>query len=427
MNIHQFNIQDYDYILPKEKIAQYPATERDKSKLLIFRNNLIEEDIFENIHSYIPENSLLIFNDTKVFPSRLIFQKRTGAMIEVFCLEPVFPTNFTDAFAQTKRTKWKCFIGNAKKWKSHKLLKKFNYCGNDYILEAEKQEHFLNTYIIEFSWKLFESSQDLKSTIDGLHKTSRISFGEIINILGKIPLPPYISRNAEDIDKNSYQTVYAKQEGSVASPTAGLHFTKKVFSSLQKKNIKCEHITLHVGPSTFVPVKTNNILEHKMDSEYISVNIETIKNIHKNLDNKIIAVGTTTVRTIESLYWLGVKLLNKEQINLNNFMIGQWEPYSDSGLRNADCEFSTKDVLKIIINEMNEQKITRLQGVTQLIILPDYEFKIISGLITNFHLPRSTLLLLISAFLGGKWKEIYNYALSHNFRFLSYGDCCLFM
>jgi S-adenosylmethionine:tRNA ribosyltransferase-isomerase len=389
-------ISDYIYNLPDEKIAQYPLSKRDSSKLLIYRNGKIEETKFSNIDKYIPSDSLIILNDTKVIPARLYFYKGTGAKIEIFCLEPLSDmTDYQIEFHKKEKSIWKCFVGNASKWKNGKVNNTFNYQSRDFEITAEIKDKISDEYLIEFNW----NSND-------------ITFGEVIECFGKIPLPPYIKRDSEKSDKENYQTVYAKIDGSVAAPTAGLHFTEDVFKNLKIKNCVIEYLTLNVGAGTFKPVKTKIIGEHKMHEELFCINNVLLENILKFKNNKITAVGTTTLRTLESIYWYGVKLLKNESAE---FKIEQWCPYE-----NEEIPFS--DSIETVLDFMKKNNLSHIYGKTELMIVPGYNFKVADSLITNFHLPGSTLLLLIAAFVGVDWKKIYDYALNNNFRFLSYGD-----
>jgi S-adenosylmethionine:tRNA ribosyltransferase-isomerase len=398
LNYKEIEISDYLYDLPDEKIAQYPLPVRDLSKLLVYKNQKISEAKFDKLDGLIPQNSLIIFNDTKVIPARMFFYKDTGARIEIFCLEPA--SNTTDyqlEFHKKDKSVWKCFVGNASKWKSSTIKSKFDIENSEYEISAEVKEHFADEYIVEFKWNC------------------DITFGEILEILGKTPLPPYIRRESESSDKDTYQTVYARIEGSVAAPTAGLHFTEGVLAKLKSKNCKFDYVTLNVGAGTFKPVKSKLISQHKMHSELFYVSRGLIENILNNHDNLIIAVGTTTVRTLESLYWYGVKLLEDKSTDFN---IEQWYPYENKNI-------PLRESLSAVLNFINENKIDTIYGNTELMIVPGYDFKIPGAMITNFHLPGSTLLLLISAFIGGDWKNVYDYALNNDFRFLSYGDSSL--
>ncbi|MBI5403411.1 MAG: S-adenosylmethionine:tRNA ribosyltransferase-isomerase [Ignavibacteriae bacterium] len=392
----KLKISEYKYILPDEKIAQYPLANRDDSKLLVYKDGNIEEKIFKNIVDYIPDDSLIIFNNTKVIPARLFFHKDTGAKIEIFCLEPYSGSmDYQVEFHKKEKSVWKCFIGNASKWKTGKVKNAFVHEGREIGITAEVKEKIADEYVIEFSWTPAE-----------------ITFGELIEYSGKIPLPPYIRRETEESDKNKYQTVYAKVDSSVAAPTAGLHFTETVFEKLKVKNCRTDYLTLNVGAGTFKPVKAEFAGGHKMHNELFCVSKSLIENILRYRNKKIIAVGTTTLRTLESLYWYGVKLLKREG---GNFFIEQWYPYENE---NAETEES----LKAVLNFMKKNNLEVIYGNTELMIVPGYRFSIADIIITNFHLPGSTLLLLIAAFIGEDWKKVYGYALNNNFRFLSYGD-----
>lgn len=408
MNPKNISINDYTYHLPEEKIAKYPLPKRDESKLLVYKNEVIEESIYKNLAKEIPENSLLIFNNTKVVEARLLFTKSTGGAIEVFCLEPA--NNYADittAMLQKERVLWKCLVGGAKKWKDEVLVLNIKNDLTELKLEAKKIEKQNDYFLIEFYWG-----------------NSNISFAEILHLAGQIPLPPYLNRSVEDSDKKSYQTVYAKYDGSVAAPTAGLHFTDDIFDSLNQKKIQTAYVTLHVGAGTFKPVKAEKMQEHEMHTEFIEININTIQCIINNLDENIIAVGTTSLRTIESLYWLGVKIVfsNEKNIQLKNntqkeiIEISQWDCYE------LPQNVEPKVALKNLLTWMVKNNMHTLIAKTQILIAPSYSLKIASGLITNFHQPNSTLLLLVASIIGNDWKKVYEYALKNNFRFLSYGD-----
>ncbi|VBB47286.1 S-adenosylmethionine:tRNA ribosyltransferase-isomerase [uncultured Paludibacter sp.] len=393
-------IEDFNYNLPDERIAKYPLEKRDSSKLLIFKNHQVSEDKFYNIGQYLPENALLVYNNTRVIQARLIFHKPTGARIEVFCLEPISPSDYALSLSSTKSCVWKCLVGNLKKWKEGKLSQEINWNEQKVIFSAEMISTEENTYHIRFSWD-----------------DENISFSEILMAVGELPIPPYLHRKTEENDKKTYQTVYSKIEGSVAAPTAGLHFTPEVFKTLKKKNIETEELTLHVGAGTFQPVKSKDITDHTMHAETISVKLETIKHIQQKLGN-IVAVGTTSVRTLESLYWIGASPLNLRQLTEDFcvMQVKQWEPYQ------SHENIPPHQSLQNIIDYLEENQLDTLHADTQIMIKPGYDFKIVDAMITNFHQPKSTLLLLVSAFVKGKWKQIYDYALANDFRFLSYGD-----
>jgi S-adenosylmethionine:tRNA ribosyltransferase-isomerase len=393
------SIKDFTYLLPDERIANYPLPERDASKLLIYKGKTIKEDIYRNIADHIPAESLLVFNDTRVIEARLLFQKSTGGVVEIFCLEPHEQyADVTTAMMQQKTVLWKCLIGGASKWKHGQILeKKIIQDENEIILKARFIEKSETSFTVELSWN--EPS---------------LSFAEILHLAGVIPLPPYIKRGAEPDDAERYQTIYANQDGSVAAPTAGLHFTEGVFKSLEAKNVQKEFVTLHVGAGTFMPVKSETMQNHEMHAEYFTVTRSTIEKLINNADQKIIAVGTTSLRTIESLYWLGVK---QSTVNSQQSMeITQWEVYE------SEQNISATDALTSLLKLMQKNNVDQITAKTQIIIAPGYKFRIVKGLVTNFHQPQSTLLLLVAAFIGDEWKKTYEYALQNDFRFLSYGD-----
>jgi S-adenosylmethionine:tRNA ribosyltransferase-isomerase len=401
--MRDIDINDYDYDLPADRIAQYPVKERDGSQLLIYKENKISKDIFRNIVNYLPSDSLLVFNNTRVIRARLLFKKESGANIEILCLEPLFPSDYSLSFSSKEPVEWKCIVGNLKKWKSGNLMTTFIYNDNSFKLIAERLHGEGETVNIKFSW-----------TCDNL------SFGEVIELTGHIPLPPYINRSDEQVDIERYQTVYSSIEGSVAAPTAGLHFTDTVFGDIKSNGIKKAELTLHVGAGTFKPVKSDNVINHEMHCEHFSIDKETLKLIY-NFKGKIIPVGTTSVRTLESVYWIGVKLLRKPHDFVTGISLTQWEAYE------MPMSISKEESLEALIKYLDEENLSVLQASTSIMIVPGYDFKITNGMITNFHQPRSTLLLLISAFTGKKWKELYIFAINNNFRFLSYGDSSLLL
>ncbi len=398
----QINIEDYNYNLPEQRIAKFPLPKRDESKLLVYKKGKIHESVFNAIDELLPEDSLLVFNETKVIQARLKFFKETGAKIEIFCLEPFEPTSEIQlAFQQKSPVAWKCFIGNAKKWKKGSLKIELEIEGKKVIFSAKRSGMEGEAHLVEFSWD------------------ADCTFSQILESVGLVPLPPYLNREAEKEDKTRYQTIYARHDGSVAAPTAGLHFTDHVFQKLSAKNIKTDRVILHVGAGTFKPVSSEKISEHEMHTEKIIIKKATIENLLHYQSRKIIVVGTTTVRTLESLYWFGVKLWvdgNQE------FKINQWDPYQEKYQLSQPAE----EVLKLVLSFMQKNSLEEIRGETQLMIAPGYEFKIADILITNFHQPKSTLLLLVSAFIGDDWKKAYDFAMQNNFRFLSYGDSCLF-
>ncbi len=400
-NPQSIAIADFDYPLPDDRIAKFPLERRDQSKLLVYRGGNIEESRFDHVPELLPPDTLLIFNNTKVIHARLFFRKPTGSTIEVFCLEP-FQMPVALSFEQRGHCTWNCFIGNNKKWKEGSLSRQLDIHGQSVTLIATRRKAVGNAWIVDFDW-------------DG-----GLSFAELIDQAGVIPLPPYLHREAVSSDNERYQTVYALHQGSVAAPTAGLHFSPEVFEALRQKGIATDFITLHVGAGTFKPVSTPTIGEHEMHVEKIEISRSNIECILNHLGHTVIPVGTTTVRTIESVYWFGVKLSRNSKLDAMHVM--QWDPYELESL-----SVSTEHAYKNVLQWMEEQGIEQLEGDTQLMIAPGYRYHVISGLITNFHQPKSTLLLLVSALVGDAWKECYRYALDHQFRFLSYGDSCLFL
>lgn len=407
INPRTLSIKDYTYSLPEECIAKYPLAERDASRLLIYKEGKIEESIYRNIAEYIPEESLIVFNNTKVVEARLLFQKPSGAVIEIFCLEPHDQyADVTKAMMQSEKVLWKCLIGGASKWKNGQLLeKKIQSAAGQIILNAKYIEKKTDSFIIELSWQ-----------------PSSISFAEILHHAGAIPLPPYIKRNVELSDTERYQTIYAEPEGSVAAPTAGLHFTSQIFEELKKKNVNTASVTLHVGAGTFKPVKAERMDEHDMHGEFIDVSRSLVEQLINNINGTIIATGTTSLRTIESLYWLGVKIAAGSRQStiavpqLPMLQLDQWEAYE------LQQEVPAREALQTLLSWMDENKMERLIAKTKIIIAPGYKVRVAKALITNFHQPQSTLLLLVSALIGDDWRKVYDYALKNNFRFLSYGD-----
>jgi S-adenosylmethionine:tRNA ribosyltransferase-isomerase len=403
-DIKRIRIEDYTYPLEQERIAQYPLEQRDQSKLMIAKEGQIQEDTFFKITDYLPSSAMIVFNETRVIHARMHFQKSTGAKIEVFCLEPLAPTKeIQSAFEVQGSTEWKCLIGNAKKWKSGLLSKDIEIDGTAVQLNVERLGSEGNAQRVRFSW-----------TPEEIH------FSKIIEYSGSIPLPPYMNRDSELDDSERYQTVYAKQEGSVAAPTAGLHFTDRVLENLANKQIQKEYISLHVGAGTFKPVDADEIGNHEMHREQIVFSKENIQNLLAHNPKPIIAVGTTSTRSLESLYWFGAKLMHNTDIP---FHIDQWDPYE---LMQKGHLPSLKQSLEKVLEYMELRQLDQLNGDTQLMIVPSYPFQVVDVLITNFHQPKSTLLLLVAAFYGADWKEAYAYAVDHDFRFLSYGDSCVF-
>ncbi|MBR4431946.1 MAG: S-adenosylmethionine:tRNA ribosyltransferase-isomerase [Paludibacteraceae bacterium] len=379
--MEEIRISEYDYPLTDERIAKYPLAERDHSKLLVYRDGKVSEDVFYRVGDYIAAGSLLVYNNTRVIPARLVFHKESGARIEVFCLEPLAPRDYQLALSSTTGCTWKCMIGNLKKWKSGVL--------SNGVLHAERLSTTGNTHEVRFSWD-----------------DATMSFAQLLDAQGELPIPPYLNRPTEESDKTTYQTVYSRIKGSVAAPTAGLHFTEKVLDGLRERGIKTTELTLHVGAGTFQPVKTEDANKHTMHTEIIAVPRQTIQDVIDNLGH-IVAVGTTSMRTLESLYFIGAT---------KQLSVPQFAPYEH------DYTISTEEALRNILAYLDETKQDTLHAETQIMIRPGYVFHVVDQLITNFHQPKSTLLLLVSAFVGGDWKTIYDYALSHDFRFLSYGD-----
>ena len=419
-------IEEYNYPLPDERIAKYPLANRDQSKLLVYRDGKVSEDRFFRIGEYLPAESLLIYNNTRVIQARLVFHKTTatqplhnaaGARIEIFCLEPLVPHDYQLSLGSTEGCTWKCMIGNAKKWKTGALsLPVLLPSGNTITLFAEKGEQTGNTFAVHFSWNLSAKRSDSEAVQQQSGLTGvadlNISFAEILDAVGELPIPPYLNRKTEESDKTTYQTVYSRIKGSVAAPTAGLHFTDSVLSGLRQKGIQTAEVTLHVGAGTFQPVKVADANQHTMHTEIIAVPRETIQQIIAKLGH-IVAVGTTSMRTLESLYFLGAQLLHHSTQPLS---VAQFEPYEQEHM------LSTREALQAIGDYLEQTGQDTLHAETQIMIKPGYTFRVVDQLITNFHQPKSTLLLLVSAFVGGDWHTIYDYALSHDFRFLSYGD-----
>jgi len=397
----RINIAEYDYDLPEARIAQYPLGERDASRLLVFDGKNITSDIFRNLGNHLPADSLLVFNNTRVISARLLFKKKSGAGIEILCLEPLDPASYEKSFSSTGPVEWKCMIGNLKKWKTGCLKLEFTFNDRNNELTAERLCPEGEAWRIRFSWN-----------------DTLLSFSEVIDASGHTPLPPYISREDEKEDSVRYQTVYSRIKGSVAAPTAGLHFTENLLKKLSEDGAKRSEITLHVGAGTFQPVRTMDVAEHEMHCEHFFVTNDTIDYLIENYGS-IIAVGTTSARTIESLYWLGIKTAMLSPTEIWKPEVDQWEPY------HLNTDITGKDSLTALKIHMERYKIKVIEASTRIIIVPGYRFKIVNGIVTNFHQPRSTLLLLIAAWAGGDWKKIYRYALDNGFRFLSYGDSSL--
>lgn len=397
--IPQIRIEEYSYTLPDERIAKYPLAERDSSKLLMYHDGNVAEYRFSSLPGLLPEGSIMIFNDTKVVPARLHFQRASGAHIEIFCLEPVSPEEYVSMFAVTDRCRWKCIVGNVKRWKSD-TLSLYNPLVDKEIAEmnlrADLIERTGETSIVEFTWD------------------NAAPFSKVLEVCGSVPIPPYLNRDTEDVDLERYQTLYARYRGSVAAPTAGLHFTEDVLESIRARQISTETVCLHVGAGTFLPVKNSLVSEHRMHREPFVVTLELLEKLLK-AEGKIIAVGTTSVRTLESLYYIGVSCIEKG----HPCDVKQWDPYS------REYAYTVTEALEAIVMYLKDNSLQELKLGTRIIIVPGFRFRLVDVLVTNFHQPQSTLLLLISAFVDGDWKKIYDYALGHDFRFLSYGDSSL--
>jgi S-adenosylmethionine:tRNA ribosyltransferase-isomerase len=421
MDTKHIKISDYNYDLPDERIAKFPIAQRDHSKLLVYKHGEVSDDVFHHLPTYLPQGALMIFNNTKVIQARLHFRKETGALIEVFLMEPAEPTDYELMFQTTGHCSWLCMIGNLKKWKEGSLKRDFEIKGNKLTLSAtmrrgdtlgsEAQEMVAKgggtNYWVDFDWD-----------------NDKVSFAEILEAVGELPIPPYLNRKTEESDKTTYQTVYSKIKGSVAAPTAGLHFTDAVLKDLDAHGIDREEVTLHVGAGTFKPVKSLEIEGHQMHTEYIVVHRRSLEKLIKH-ECRVIAVGTTSVRTIESLYYMGVHLLKHPEANEEDLHVKQWDPYELSEDGNLVDGITPMQAIQAIIDYLDRNGLEALHSSTQIIIAPGYQYKIVKMLVTNFHQPQSTLLLLVSAFLKGDWKKVYDYALSHDFRFLSYGDSSL--
>ena len=409
MNPRHIHISDYNYPLPDERIAKFPLAQRDHSKLLVFENGDISEDIFYNITGHLPKGALMVFNNTKVIQARMHFRKETGALIEVFLLEPAEPADYELMFQTNGKCAWHCLVGNLKKWKEGQLSRSLDVNGKTVTLSVERLHEERTNHWVEFRWD-----------------NPDVSFAEILDAAGELPIPPYLNRDTQESDKTTYQTVYSKIKGSVAAPTAGLHFTDKVLADIDAHGIDREELTLHVGAGTFKPVKSEEIEGHEMHTEYICVNKKTIDKLIAH-GGKAIAVGTTSVRTLESLYYMGVKLHDNPNLTEEQLHVGQWEPYDYAERLAAEgtAPLDTIDALREISDYLDRNSRKALHSSTQIIIDPGFEYHIVDILVTNFHQPQSTLLLLVSAFVKGEWRRIYDYALAHDFRFLSYGDSCL--
>ena len=399
-NIQEIAIAEYDYPLPDERIAKYPLAERDTSKLLLYKSGEIIEEKFSNLPGFIPQGALMVFNNTRVIQARLRFRKETGAQIEVFCLEPEQPADYQQMFQETKECVWQCLVGNSSRWKGGVLSQVINISGVDVTLSVERISSVDGANLVRFSW-------------DG-----GFSFAELLDAAGELPIPPYLNRKTEENDKNTYQTVYSKIKGSVAAPTAGLHFTPAVLAALDATGVQRGEVTLHVGAGTFKPVKSELIADHAMHEEYIEVQRGLIERLVA-AGGAAVAVGTTSVRTLESLYFLGELVYQSPDIAEDELFVGQWTPY------NKPHTLSAVESLHALLRWLDAKGLDRVHSHTQIMIAPGYEFRIVKAIVTNFHQPKSTLLLLVSAFIGDDWRKVYDYALENDFRFLSYGDSSL--
>ena len=404
METKHIHISDYNYPLPDERIAKFPLSQRDQSKLLVYNKGKVSDDLFCHLPQYLPSGGLMVFNNTKVIHARLHFHKNTGAMIEVFLLEPALPAEYEQMFQTRGQCEWYCLVGNLKKWKEGTLSRQIHADGKDITLQAERCGIHGTSHHIRFTWDSIS-----------------VSFSEILDAIGELPIPPYLNRESQESDKTTYQTVYSKIMGSVAAPTAGLHFTEQVLHDIDAHGIDREELTLHVGAGTFRPVKSEEIADHQMHTEYIAVRRQTLEKLLRH-GCQAIAVGTTSVRTLESLYYMGRKVLHDPSLDETQLHVNQWAPYEDVA---PDAEPTVAQCIEALLDWLDARQLPVLHSSTQIIIAPGYDYKIVKMLVTNFHQPQSTLLLLVSAFVHGDWHTIYDYALSHDFRFLSYGDSSL--
>ena len=402
MDTKDIKIEAYNYPLPDERIAKFPKAQRDESKLLIYNKGVVSESVFRQLPDFLPSGALMVMNNTRVIQARLHFRKDTGALIEICLLEPAQPADYEQMFQQTMSCSWLCLVGNQKKWKEGTLTREIEVKGQTIEVRATRRGEHGTSQWIDFEW------------------SGGVSFAEILEVMGELPIPPYLNRETQESDKTTYQTVYSKIKGSVAAPTAGLHFTDRVLQAVDARGIEREEVTLHVGAGTFKPVKSATIGEHAMHTEYIAVRRHTIERLIAH-GGEAIAVGTTSVRTLESLYYMGLKVLQNPDITEEELHVNQWEPYEE--VRGDRLE--VRGVLQALLDWLDRHELTVLHSSTQIIIAPGYDYKIVKMLITNFHQPQSTLLLLVSAFVKGDWRKIYDYALAHDFRFLSYGDSSL--
>ena len=421
MDTKHIKISDYNYDLPDERIAKFPIAQRDHSKLLVYKHGEVSDDVFHHLPTYLPQGALMIFNNTKVIQARLHFRKETGALIEVFLMEPAEPTDYELMFQTTGHCSWLCMIGNLKKWKEGILKRDFEIKGHKLTLSATMRR---GDALGSEAQKMVAKGGGTNYWVDFDWDNDKVSFAEILEAVGELPIPPYLNRKTEESDKTTYQTVYSKIKGSVAAPTAGLHFTDAVLKNLDAHGIDREEVTLHVGAGTFKPVKSLEIEGHQMHTEYIVVHRRSLEKLIKH-ECRVIAVGTTSVRTIESLYYMGVHLLKHPEANEEDLHVKQWDPYELSEDGNLVDGITPMQAIQAIIDYLDRNGLEALHSSTQIIIAPGYQYKIVKMLVTNFHQPQSTLLLLVSAFLKGDWRKVYDYALSHDFRFLSYGDSSL--
>jgi S-adenosylmethionine:tRNA ribosyltransferase-isomerase len=407
MDTKHIRISDYNYPLPDERIAKFPLAQRDHSKLLVYNHGEVGEDTFCHLPSHLPQGALMVFNNTKVIQARLHFRKETGALIEIFLLEPAEPSDYELMFQMRGHCSWYCLVGNLKKWKEGTLKRELDIHGEHLTMSATRGDIHGTSYRIDFEWD-----------------NDSISFAEILESMGELPIPPYLNRETQESDKTTYQTVYSKIKGSVAAPTAGLHFTPEVLSDIDAHGIDREEVTLHVGAGTFKPVKSEEIEGHTMHTEYISVRRQTLEKLLAH-NCEAIAVGTTSVRTLESLYYMGLKVMRKPDMQESELHVMQWEPYEEQENRGNEQAVSPIKAIEALLGWLDRNGLQTLHSSTQIIIAPGYSYKIVKMLVTNFHQPQSTLLLLVSAFVHGDWHKIYDYALAHDFRFLSYGDSSL--
>ncbi len=421
MDTKHIKISDYSYDLPDERIAKFPMSQRDHSKLLVYNHGEVSHDVFHHLPEYLPKGALMVFNNTKVIQARLHFRKETGALIEVFLMEPAAPTDYELMFQTSGHCSWLCMIGNLKKWKEGSLRRNFEIKGHQLTLSATMRR---GDELAKGAAEMIAKGGGTNYWVDFDWDNPQVSFAEILEAVGELPIPPYLNRKTEESDKTTYQTVYSKIKGSVAAPTAGLHFTDSVLADLDAHGIDREEVTLHVGAGTFKPVKSEEIEGHQMHTEYIVVHRRTLEKLLRH-DCKAIAVGTTSVRTLESLYYMGVHLIENPQAGEEALHVEQWTPYADGAEGGLVKGITPQQAIQAIVDYLDRNSLESLHSSTQIIIAPGYTYKIVRMLVTNFHQPQSTLLLLVSAFLHGDWRKVYDYALSHDFRFLSYGDSSL--